>query len=728
MASNRPTFHESWYRVAELSPRLLTDVHVYRQHFRGKLWYVLENSANNQFSRVSVAAHHFIGLLNGRRTVSDVWSMCNDHLGDEAPTQGEVIQLLGQLHTANLLYAELPPDSENLLNRYRSRIKRQVQGFVTNLLFIRIPLIDPDRFLDRWIGLAGSVFSKIGFFLWLIVISIGSYFLISNSGELVYQSRDVLSPDNLIYLYLTFVCIKVFHEFSHAFACKKFGQFNSNGGQVHTMGIMFLVFMPLPYVDASSAWAFRSKWHRVILGSAGVAAELFAAAIAAIVWARTSTGTVHIIAYNVIFVASVSTLLFNGNPLLRFDAYYVLSDLLEIPNLSQRSKDFLYYLVKRYGWGMKHANSPAHTVGERLWFFFYGLASTAYRVFISVRILLFLNDRLPEELFIIVPILACSAVVMWLFVPIGKFIRFLAVGPELARTRTRAVCTTVATLCTLIVVLGVIPMRDHVRVEGVVEPVELAIVHAQSAGFVEDILGSPRKVSASDETVINLSNRRLEAERKSLAAEHSSLETRWRLAQLREIAAAQILSEQIQALNEKIDRVDFELASLNLQSPLSGIWVGSDIEKARGVYLERGRQIGFVGSLDDVLIRATARQSVAALLIEEPDFGLEIRVKKRPDVTFTGTIENIYPAGQEVLPSEALGYMAGGSMPTVAANTRQSIAAEKFFEVRIKPDRNEERSLMTGQRVIARIRLSNRPLALQWWRSIRQLFQRRFHI
>lgn len=730
MATNRPTFHESWYRVAELSPRLLTGVHVYRQHFRGRLWYVLENPSNNQFSRVSPAAYRLIALLDGRRSVADAWRICNEQLADDAPTQGEAIQLLGQLYTSNLLYAELPADSENLLNRYRSRIKRQVQGFLTNLLFIRIPVLDPDRFLDRWVGLFGLVFGKIGFVLWLAVIAAGLYFVITNAGQLVAQSRDVLNPDNLILLYLTFACIKICHEFSHAFACKKFGKFNHNGGQVHTMGVMFLVFMPLPYVDASSAWAFRRKWHRVILGTAGVAAELFAAAIAAMVWANTSTGTLHIIAYNVIFVASVSTLLFNGNPLLRFDAYYVLSDIIETPNLSQRSKDYLYYLVKRYCWGIKNLYNPGHAWGERVWFFFYGVASTAYRIFISIRILLFLNNRLPEELFIIVPILACSAVIMWLFVPLGKFIRFLAVGPELARTRPRAVGVTLGTVSLLIIALGVIPAPDHIRIEGIVEPVELAIVHTASAGFAEDILTSPREVTAGDddEPLVRLSNKMLEAEKKGLAAEHRGLETRWRLAQVQDTTAAQILREQIEALNEKIERVDFEIASLNLRAPITGTWVGPDIEKAKGMFLARGRRIGFVGSLDDVRIRATARQAVAAILIDEPHMDIEIRVKKRPDVTFTGNIENIFPAGQEVLPSEALGYTAGGSMPTSVQDGRRTTAAERFFEVRIRPDKNDSRRLLTGQRVIARIRLSDRPLALQWWRSIRQLFQRRFHI
>jgi putative peptide zinc metalloprotease protein len=117
------------------------------------------------------------------------------------------------------------------------------------------------------------------------------------------------------------------------------------------MGVMFLVFFPLPYVDASSAWAFRKKWQRAIVGMAGVMAELAAASIAAIVWTQTSTGTVHIIAYNVIFVASVSTLLFNGNPLLRFDAYYVLADLLEIPKRGYLLRCGSPYML--WGWRVR---------------------------------------------------------------------------------------------------------------------------------------------------------------------------------------------------------------------------------------------------------------------------------------------------------------------------------------------------------------------------------------
>jgi putative peptide zinc metalloprotease protein len=741
MAVDRPTFHEAWYRVAGLRPRLLSGVHVHRQHFRGQPWYILENPANDQYSRISEEGYRFIGLLNGRRTVSEVWQICNEQLGDRAPTQGEAIQLLGQLHAANLLYVELAADSEALFTRYRKRVTREVQSYLMNLLFLRIPLLDPDRFLNHWVGIFGRVFSWVGLVLWLALVGTGLYFVIGDATDLISQSSDVLDPGNLVFLYLCFTVIKIVHEFSHAFACKRFGRLNGSGGEVHKMGVMFLVLFPLPYVDASSAWAFRNKWHRAIVGMAGVMAELALASVAAVVWAYTSTGTPHIIAYNVIFVASVSTVLFNGNPLLRFDAYYVLTDLIEIPNLVQRCRQYYSYLGKRYVWGLKKVWNPAYTVGERLWFVGYGAISAVYRVYISIRIVLFLNNRLPEALFIIVPILALSGIVGWLLVPVGRFLYYLATSEELVRNRPRAVGTTMAVVLILIVVLGVLRVPDHRRVEGIVEPQGLALIHAGTDGFVTDFLPSQTKVvspasspqsegevPSTQPALVEAMNPALEAEKRSLMAERRVLEVRQQQAVLKEVAAAQILDEQLAALDEKIARVQQQLSFLHLTAPSSGTWVSPEIEFTKGKFVRRGESLGVVANLDDLLVRATAGQNVAALLIEQAAQEVEIRANGRPDPTITGTIEKIFPAGQEQLPSQALGYAVGGSMPVDVRDPSGTKTAEKFFEIRIRPHLPEPDEWRTGQRVVVRVRLQPKPLAAQVYHYGRQLFQRRFHI
>ncbi len=727
MAVERPTFHESWYRVAELRPRLLASVKVYRQHFRGRMWYVLENSSNNSFSRISSDAYNFIGLLDGKRTVAEVWQICNDKFGDRSPTQPEIIQLLGHLYCSNLLYAELAPDSESLFNRYHTRIKRQIQGVLSNLLFLKVPVFDPDHILNTWVNVFGLFFTWFGFLIWLGVISAAMYFVIGNISELLHQSRDILNPQNLIFLYISVIIIKICHEFGHAFSCKRFGRLNGSGGEVHIMGIMFLIFVPLPFVDASSAWAFRSKWHRAVVGMSGVMVELFLAAIAVFVWLHTSTGTLHIIAYNIIFIASVSTLLFNANPLLRFDAYYVLSDLIEIPNLSQRAKNYLYYLVKRYTWGLKAAISPAQSFGEVIWFFFYGIASTAYRIFICVRILLFLNSRLPEQLSILVPFFAASAGIAWIIVPVLQFVKYLATSGELARNRFRAVSATLFGIAVIVVAVGIIRLPEYFRIEGIVEPVNLAVVYAENDGFITDFLSSGQKVSTDKDELIKAENHKLEAEKERLLAELGSLKAKKRLEETRDIATAQMIEKQISVMNEKITKIDSDLASLNIKASLSGTWIAPDIENTKGMYLRRGQQIGIVADMNDLRIRAVAGQSLNVILINQVGKEVEMRVKGRPDAELAGHIQEVFPAGKKVLPSQALGYTVGGSMPTEIDDPEGITAAENFFEVRIEPDDDSVR-LFSGQRVIVRIEMSPKPLIMQWYRLLRQLFQRRFYI
>lgn len=724
MPVDRPTFSESWYRVVTLRPRLRSTVQVYRQHFRGQMWHVLHDPSSNQFFRLNEGAYHFVAMLDGHRNVADVWRICNEQMGDEAPTQGEVIQLLGQLYTSNLLQAELPPDAESLFNRYRKRVTREVQGYLMNLLFIRIPLLDPDHFLNRWVGVLGRVFTWYGFVFWMALIGAGFYFIAGRFGELANQASGVLNPDNLFLLYLSFVGVKAFHEFGHAFALKSFGQKTGTGGEVHLMGIMFLVFTPVAYVDASGAWALRGKWHRAIVGAAGMMVEIAIAAIAAMVWVNTSLGTTpHAIAYNVMFIASVSTVIFNGNPLLRYDAYYILSDLLEIPNLAQRSKEYIYYLIKKYMWRVRGGRNPAHTGGEKCWMVFYAIASMIYRVVVCVAILLFVADKL----FILGAILAIAAVIAWVCVPLVKFLRYLATSGELDRVRGRAVLSTIITVALIIALVGLIPAPDRSRVEGVVEPGNLAVVHMQADGFITDALPSGTYVVPDGPPLLRATNPNLAARKEQLLAERDRLEAMKRKAQTTEIAEAQIYDEQIQALDKQIRRVDEQLSSLNPRAPFAGTWISPDIDKAKGAYLRRGDKVGLVASLDHVIIRVTAGQAVSAMLISEARSQVEIRVKGRPDLMLTGTIIKILPAGQENLPSAALGYAAGGSVQTTPQDQRGTKAVERFFEIRIAPSEGADARLLSGQRVVVRFDMTTKPIAVQWWQSLLQLIQRRFH-
>ncbi|MFW6059666.1 MAG: hypothetical protein ACODAQ_05760, partial [Phycisphaeraceae bacterium] len=647
----RPTFNESWHQVADVKARLRGFVQVYRQFYRGRLGHVLRDPSNNRFFHLNDAAYHFVGLLNGQRTVSEAWALCNTQLGDRAPTQGEVIQLLGQLYSSNLLTADLPPDAANLFERQRKRVRREVRGYLMNLLFARIPLLDPDRLLDHLARPLGWIFSPIGFACWAILLITGLWALVGNIDQLWHERNQILALENLLVLYLAFAGIKALHELGHGLACKRFGEAEQVPGEVHQVGIMLLVLMPVPYVDASSAWAFRSKWRRAAVGLAGIYVELAAAAVAMLLWSRTAPDTLtHAIAYNVIFIASVSTLLFNGNPLLRFDGYYVLSDLLEIPNLNPRSKQYLYYLVKRYVYGVRAPQNPAHTAGERPWLIAYAVASTIYRVIIAVGIILFITGKF----FFIGALLAISAVVGWVAVPLGRFVHYLLTSPELLRTRPRAVLTSTATIAALIALLGGVPVPDHGRAQGIVEPARFVRLHTRSAGFLE---------RAADEPLVQLRNDELRMRRRRLDAERRLLEARYRQAfAAGEFAAAQQIRAQQTAFAERVAELEQRITHLTVRAPFEGQWMPARLDRRIGGYLERGEPLGWIAGDGAPVLRIAADQYLGPQLASELAAGapVEVRAVGAPQRTWTGTLERISPAGVRRLPSAALGHPAGG--------------------------------------------------------------------
>ena len=753
MPIDRPTFSESWYRVASLRPRLRSAVQVFRQHFRGQMWHVLQDPGANQFFRLNDTGYHFVGLLDGRRTVAEVWNVCNEQLGDAAPTQGEAIALLGQLYTSNLLQADIPPDAQGLFRRYRQRVGREVRGYLTNLLFIRIPLIDPDRFLDRWVGVFGKIFSAVSLICWLALMSTGAYFLLGRTDELGNQAMDILRTANLPLLAVSFWIVKIIHEFGHGFACKKFG-LQAGGGEIHTMGIMFLIFMPLPYVDASSAWAFRSKWHRVVVGGAGMFCELAIAAVAAIVWANVRQPMVQALAYNCMFIASVTTLLFNGNPLLRYDGYYILSDILEIPNFAQRSKSYLYYLVKRYIWAVRNPKNPANISGEKAWFVFYGIASTIYRLFILIVILMFLSDRLPDELKFIATTVAVVSGTVWLCTPIFKFVKYLAISGELARVRNRAVTSTLLTVTSIILAVGVLPMPDRVRAVGVVEPLGLTVVYSRTDGYVANFLPSGTNVATGSVLInavprtgdprqsdlfIDSLNSELTAKRQILKAEYDRINKQgdWALAET-EHAIVALRGKEAKAKKEQINRLENDIRNLTIRSPTNGVWISPDVDRLKGNFLQTGQQIGLVANRnpENLIVRAVAPQEIGALLYELQNrknhtIPLEIRIKGRPGQAFSGKIDKILDSAQDVLPSAALGYAVGGPIVTRPDDRQGLMTAEGFFEIHITPQTDNagasgsEVMLLPGQRVVVRFDMPKKPLVAQWWRSLLQLIQKK---
>jgi putative peptide zinc metalloprotease protein len=507
----------SWHRVADLQPRLRSHVRVHRHEYRGERWYVVEDRISRRVHRFSPAAYFVIGMMNSRRSMQEIWDTASARLGEEAPTQDEVIQLLGQLHAADVMQCEVAPDVDELLRRSRRLSQRSQLAKILSPLAIRFPLLDPDRLLERTLSWYRLLFGLVGAVLWLAVVGWGVLSAAEHWGQLTLDlTHRVLAPQNLLIIGLVFPLVKALHEFGHACAVKAWG------GEVHEMGIMLLVLMPVPYVDASAANAFPAKRRRVLVGAAGMVVELFIASIALFFWLQMEPGVPRAVLFNVMLIAGVSTVLFNANPLLRFDGYYMLADLIEIPNLRQRANQYLASLVQRRLFGLQIPPSDAGA-GERAWLVSFAIASFAYRVFIMFAIALFVA---AEYLFIGM-LLAIWALVAAFVMPVVALASFLALSPRLAGARQRAVAVTAVIVLALAGILFVLPVPAWTNAQGVVSIPEQATVRAGAEGFVARVIAPPGTQVQRGEPLVAVSDPVLEARIRLLEARKEELEARY---------------------------------------------------------------------------------------------------------------------------------------------------------------------------------------------------------
>jgi putative peptide zinc metalloprotease protein len=712
------TFSESWHRVASRRLSLRAGVTVRRQNFRGERWFVIENPFTNEFFRVRPAAYEFLARLHPARTVEDVWRECLEKFPDDAPGQEAVLQLLSQLYFANLLQYDHAADSASLFERFKKRQQREWRSRLLNLMFMRFPLLDPDRFLVRTLPVVGKFISLFGALLWLVVVGAALKVAADNWDALKQQSQGVLAPANLPLLYAGLVLIKTIHEFGHAFFCRKFG------GEVHTMGVMLMIFTPVPYVDATSSWGFRSRRQRVLVGAAGMIVELFFGALAAFVWANTGQGTLHALAYNIMFIASVSTIVFNANPLLRFDGYYILSDLIGVPNLSQRANHQLRHVAERWLFGLKKSESPARTRTEKSWLTVFGLTSGVYRVIVFGGILLLVADHF----FLIGVVMAAVCFISWVTVPVGKFIHYLAASPKLERQRPRAVAVSAALAAVIVGVLQFVPLPNHFRAPGVVQSREWTQVVNETAGHVAELLAPPGQAVRAGQALVRLSSAELEIGLTHARAAQTEIETRLRAALAGDAASLKPLLGQLDAATNRVAKLLADRAALTIRARHDGRWIAPELKESVGRWLARGTPIGLLVNDASFQFTATVPQEEAEPLFARGLARAEVRLHGQAAGVLLVTNWQVIPGSQRTLPSPALGWQAGGEIPVAPDDPHGVKSAEPFFEVRAELPVTKSAALLHGRSGRIRFDEAWEPLLPRWMRSLRQLLQKRYQL
>jgi putative peptide zinc metalloprotease protein len=718
MAEAENLFSESWHLVGPLRIMLRPDLQVKRQLFRGEPWWVVCDGMNQQFFRLRPAAYRFLGRLDGRRTVEDIWKDGVAREPEDTPGQQEIVQLIAQLAEASLIQSERAGDS---LRQFAQRQKRQRQQFrqqALNFLFLRIPLLDPDGLLTRLLPVWRVLLSRAGAVAWSVAVLFGLKLAFEHWDELRDHGQGVLAPANLGWLYLASIGLKLWHELGHGAICKRFG------GEVRTFGVMLMVFLPLPYVDATASHGFRERYARVLTGAGGMIFELFAAAVAMVVWVYTAPGIVNQVAYNIIFLASVSTLVFNLNPLLRFDGYFILCDLIEMPNLGQRANRQLTFLLERYAFGLPQLTAVGATPREVTWLASFGVASALYRVFVLWTVILFLGDRF----FGLGLVLAAFGVLMWGVVPLGRFGRYLLTDGRLEMRRPRVLAVSGFALAALLLLLGVVPMPNRFQMPGVVRADPATAVVSASDGVIAELFVQPGATVAAGEPLLRLENPNLESRRIALVASVEESEARRRYA--RESLPAQLaaLDRRWEAVRGQLAEVERQQAGLTVRAPHAGRWAAGGVDYPRGLFVPRGAGLGEIVGEGRFVFTAIVSQEEAARIFSDPIRQVRVRVAGEAGTTLVSPQWHILPGDQRRLPTAALGWQGGGGIAVEQDDREATTTTEPFFEVAADLPATAGvtlRHLRGGQ---AKFSMEPRPLALQWWRSLRQLFQKRYQL
>ncbi len=687
------TVDEAWQHIANLHLRLRDSVKFYQHTYRGTPWLIIADQQNESYFRCTADVQQFLKLLDGTRSIEQAFSEVQD-VFDIALIKRDIVFLIANLKKSNLLHEDFDTSRDGATQDNCSipdtgPEKKKANSWLRPFS-IKFALFDPDDFLENTVRYIKPWLGYSSLWVWLMFVVVALSVSILHWTELVEHGQARFNdPKNLLWYWLLYPLVKTLHELGHAYTTKAWG------GVVHEMGVMLLVFFPVPYVDSSAANRFSSKNKRIMVSAAGIMVEVLLASLALLLWVLTEPGLIHDLAFDIVIIGGLSTLIFNANPLLRFDGYYIFSEFLEIPNLGSRSNQYIGYLFKRYVLDIADSLSPVTAVGEAKWLFVYGLCASIYRIFIS----LFIAFWVAGKLFIIGTALAIWAVFTQLFNPLIQWlIRLVPVVQAAQRLQRLGVVASAF----IIIVSGslLIPVGHSTYAEGLVNLPENALIRAGTDGIIKQVLVTDGVPVTTGTRILKLENLELDTRHDILLARLEEAHARLKEKMLQERNEAEIIKVKISSIETEIKDVNEQLKSLNITSTTSGIVYLPLASDLPGKYVKRGEIIGYIVDLSQVSARVVIPQSAIDDVQHETQ-SIYVRLRSRPDEILLAKFLRKLPQATDQLPSRLLGSGAGGEVAVDFRDESGVQTISNIFEVEISlPLRNSGNYL--GQRVYVR--------------------------
>lgn len=589
------------YRVREIGNTLVTmraDLIVSPRQAGADKYYVIQDPLTSKFFRIGVTEYTFASLLDGSTSIHQALRLLSNALPNHQLSPQDATGICHWLLQSNLAHT---PESRSgnriAASGAQAEERRTLQR--CNPLVCKLPLGNPNQLFERLAPLVRWLYSPWGVAGWLVLLILAGYRVALHWQPFLAASRDVFAPHNWVWLGAGWLFLKVVHELAHGTVCKKYG------GHVRESGILLVVLAPLAYVDVSSSWQFRSSWQRIYTAAAGMHMELLIAAIAALVWNPANDTQLNHICVNLVLMASVTTLLFNANPLMKFDGYYILSDVIGIPNLNTSAQQYLRGLGRYLFLGMPRQRSP-WTRGRAAVIGIYAILAFLWRITVTVSLtvaasLLFHGAGI---------VLAGLAIVLWLGLPTFQFLKYMIAGRPGDQPNARRFALAFGMLATVASgVLTLVPWPGALQAPAIVAYATDYSVRAATPGFVQEVLvESGQRVEAGQPLVV-IDNPEISDELADLKLAIAQAEIQCRvLKQKQKLAAYQAEIERRTSLQQQLMEKQLQVDHLTIRAPAAGTLVATNLESLVGTYLREGTELGAIGDPSDKQLRVSIDQ------------------------------------------------------------------------------------------------------------------------
>ena len=747
-----PTLAESLISTTSrpLTLRMRPDLTAKQQRYHGKAYWVVKEPVGLNYFRFHEEEYAILCMLDGHCSFDDIKERFEEEFTPQKITFQDLQQFVGMLHRSGLVISDATRQGRQLKTRRDQKKRKELLGKFSNVFALRFRGVDPERLLNWLYPYTAWFFSPAAMFCFA-VLGLSALSLVLVQFD-VFRSRlptfhQFFGPHNWVFLGVTMAVVKILHEFGHGLSCKHYG------GECHEIGVMMLVFTPCLYCNVSDSWMLPSKWKRAFIGASGMYVEGVLASFATFIWWFSEPGLLNHLALSVMFICSVSTLMFNGNPLLRFDGYYILMDLAEIPNLRQKSTEVLKRFASEYCLGIEQQENPFLPQEKQLFFAMFTVASVVYRWVIVLSIMFFLSKVLePYGLQIIGQLLAVMGLFGLVVQPLYKLGKFFYQPGRMHKVKRHRVVATLSVAGALVLAILFVPLPFHVSCTFDLAPREAKSVFAGTTGRLADVLVKPGESVQPGTVLARMDNVDLKLAVSRLRGEQSRLETqlknlnRLRLEDDRVSLQIPSVQEGLATVTKQLAEKEAELGRLEIIAPIAGMvfppqhrpqrdsedgrltpWSGSPFDgKNQGAILRQSDPICQIGD---------PQRFEAVLVIDQNDIdlitGYEGLHGRYPDVelkldayrwdSFEGEINKVASAPMDASPV-SLSAQAGGELNTKRDKSGAMRPMSTSYPARVPLD-HVDRRLRLGLTGNAKVYTGWQPIG----RRLARYLYRTFH-